>query len=392
MFVVPLCLFAQDRQVALFPLWGENEAVVSMMEASLYAAVRQKEGFVPVPFDMAALPPHIPEGGFPPFLSPSLSIELDVPLAITGNVSQDPSGLWLLRLYLWRSMEIRPLINDGLIAFHQYSADMIIPLMLEWLFEMVDVDWPYAQRQEPPPPDPPPPPQPETPAPQPEAPPPPLPQPPPPPQPEAPPVAVVEPTAAARGADRNLVYLGFRVGWNLQMFDPLWSDDGFDDLQWRSFSLASYANVQFVGIRDFLFLGLQLEGIVSHDFGQNALSFEAPVLGRATFRRENSYVALLFGPHLFVPVNFPEVLAEPFGIEQGVRYMADESDRLFWFAGWGYSAGLNMGSRVGAGFFNLGVRWTLDMFSSRRPMDGAFYNRSTITISVGYERAFRRRR
>ena len=354
-------------------------------------------------------------------------MNLDIPLAITGSVSQDPSGLWLLRLYFWRARDIRPLINDGLVAFNRENARSIIPLMLDWFFEWLDMEpqlpvTPPPQPVAPPlahPVEPPaqPPPQPVEPPPQPVEPPaqvtlpPPQPTEPPaqpPPQPVEPPAQLaapppapqVEPQPEERARvifdwgdedwpvavyqqerlERNLLYAGIRAGWNLQLFDPLWSDDGID-LQWRTLSLAAYANVQIIGIRNFMFLGLQLEGIATYDVAHNALSFEIPVMGRATFRRENTYMALLFGPHLFVPVNLPL-------IERGVSYVHD-SDALWGNTGWGYSVGLNMGSRVGSGFINLGVRWSNDMFSSRRPADGAFYHRHTITITVGYEWAIR---
>ena len=262
-------------------------------------------------------------------MNPGPALVGDVPFAITGSVVSDgATGLSFLRLYMWRVGNIRPLISDELVAFDRESANMIIPFMLDWLLEWIDADQPAR-------------------------------------------------------LTRNWLYAGARLGWNLQMFDPLWSTQGFDGLQWESFSLAVSANGQFLNPLGFLFLGAQVEGILSYDLGSYAMSFEIPVLGRVTARTENSFLALLFGPHLFLPITFDG---------QEVRQVAHRTDRLFGNAGWGYSLGFGMGTRVGPGFLNLGLRWSNDMFSSRRPADdGAFYNRRTITVSIGYELGFFRR-
>jgi len=350
----PLRLFALDRQIALFPFWGDNEEIAAMFGEVLYAALTEREGFDPVSIDMTRLPAGVPQGGLAPSVSPSPMLPWGVPFAITGSVYPHEAGSWLLRLYLWRASGIRPLINDDLVASDRESASMIIPHMLDWLLEWVDRDRPVellpgAQ------------------------------------------VAIIDGQQVIlhhggrgrRHLENNWLYAGLRVGGNMQMFFPLWSNDGPDEARLGNISFVAHAHGQFFNPLDFLFLGVQVESMVTLDFDYNALSFMFPIMGRVTARRENSHIALLVGPYLLLPV-------DTYG--RGVTHVAHVDDRFLGNTGWGYTLGLNLGTKVGPGFLNLGVRWSNDMFSSRRTATNVFYNRRMITIYIGYELGFFRKR
>jgi len=384
---------AANRQVALLPFWGENQEITSLFWNELFIALTEKEGFTPVRIDMATMPPGVPAGGFPPSVNPGPLLIRGMPFAITGNVFLNPpSGQWHLRLYLWHSTDIRPIISDELVAADQETIRAILPFMLEWLFS-------WAPPVEPPPTPivlaPPPPLEPEPPLPlppEPEPPPPPLEPEPLPPEPEPepqPPQVTDDMRTIIYGehyvivdygrvrAQHNWLYAGLRAGWNPQIFRPLGGSAGSTYLE--NFSAAAYLNFQPFRFFGFLFMGFQAEGIFTLDvvdFDNNLCIFSltVPVLARLTAHWGSTSFLLLGGVYLFMPLNN----------DDDISLVA--RDELFGNTGWGCTVGVGMGNRIGPGSLNIEARFSWDMFSGRRA--GTYYNRRMITVSIGYEIGF----
>lgn len=344
-------LFADvaDRRVALVPFWGENNEIIAQFGEELYIALSETI-FSPEWVDMDNLPPSFPPGGLPPHMNPGPMLARDAPFAITGHVSfNSTTKQWHLRLYLWLVPEDRILLTDELVAFDREAVHMILPFMLRWLFSRVPTERPPEPLPPPPTPIPP-------------SLPPPIPLPPPP-TPEPP----------------FLVYVGLQVAGNMQMFVPIWGTED-NNINLENASAAVSFNFQLLNLSTFnlsprYFLGLQLEGIVLSDFTyEETFSLMLPALLRFTARRDRSFFSLLGGAYLFLP------LVEGHSVQFG-----HETERIGPFAGWGYTAGLIWGRRIGPGYLNTGLRWSSDMFSSRRMDTRDFYNRRMITISIGYE-------
>jgi len=364
----PLRLFAQqseDTQVALFPFWGAEEEAVAQFGVELYEAMLEKEDFRPIWIDMSDLPPDIPPGGFPPSVSPSPALTGDAPFAITGTIFHNPQGHRHLRLYLWKMADNRPLFIDEMIAENREIVNVIMPFMLRWLFTWIPDDEPPVVVLPPPPP----------------------------------PPTILEGQHMIVYRDGievpdRWLYLGLRAGGNVQIFDPQLFytgsifDDGWrtDDLDFHfeSVSAAIHLHLQFLGIRldpSILFLGLQIEGIATQDFGNEMFSLTLPALLRLTLRRGTSSFSLLGGAYMFMPLSL-------FWDEPGIRFRSDES--IGPFAGWGYAFGFSMGNRVGPGNLFVEMRWSNDMFTSRI-VD--YSRRNVASVSVGYELGlFNRRR
>jgi len=387
---------AADRQVAMFPFWGENQEMAGIIWNELFIAMTEKEGFTPVRINMANLPHGVPAGGFPPSINPGPSLMGGLPFAITGNVFfNPPSEQWHLRLYLWHSTDIRPLISDELIAADQETIRVIIPFMLEWLFSWAPpppepiatappLPLPATAPQPPEPAATPQPPEPEMPPPEPVT----EPQPPepvaaPPPEPEMPPSDntrtvihgehyVIVHYGTMR-TPHNWLYVGLRAGTNLQMFNPLWSSDSFDGIHRDNLSVAAYLNIQPFRFFGFLFLGFQTECILMWDAEHdNTWSMTVPVLARFTARTGSMSFLLLGGPYLLFPVAGNDT----------VFTFGHATERIRW----GHTVGLGVGNRIGPGSFNLELRLSNDMFSIRRA--DTFYNRRMISFSIGYEIGF----
>ena len=358
---------AAARLIALLPFWGENADVVSQFGEVLYVALADMEDVQPVLIDMDGLPPSIPPGGLPPYMSPRPMLPNDVSLAITGHISFRPaSERWHLRLHLWRVRDDLLIFIDELVAADGEEAGIIAPFMLRWLLSRV------PDEVQPPPPIPV--------------------EVPPPVPPEPPPVIVLVPQEKQPPEPQSLMYLGFRTEWNIRFLLPVWveEDEGVGIRPGYIGAAVSF-NFQLMNFRlhDFRFfnlstlnfpenhsLGLQMEGIVVQDFGQGLFSLTLPVMLRLTGRWRNSFLSLMAGGYFFLP----------FGDEG--RYMFGYEDEL----PWGHTAGLTWGRRMGRGYFTFGLRHSGDMFSSIRRDSGDFYNRQTMGVSVGYEVGFPRRR
>jgi len=366
--LLPLNLLAQteDRQVALIPLWGEEEGIIQQFGEELYVSLSAMDGFQPVFVDMTDLSPDIPMGGFPPFVSPHPSLTVDMPFAVTGSVFIDPtSELRILRLYLWQASDYRPIFTDEMVATNREVVGMFLPIMLRWLFSWVPV-------------------------------------------PEEPPQVVIErqvivyrdrDVAVYQGngviiyRDTSIpnrwLYFGLRAGGNVQIFDPqlfytqsMFSDGwhaGDLDFYLQNVSAAIHAYFQFIRFNPSLFMGLQVEGIATKDFNNDTFSLMLPAILRFTIRRGTSSFSLLGGAYMFMPL---PLWGEP-GIEFG-----HPTESIGPFAGWGYTAGFGMGNRVGPGNLFVELRWSNDMFTSRIT---DYFRRNVASVSLGYEIGFFRR-
>lgn len=361
--LLPLGLFAQagDKQVALIPLWGEEEGIIQQFGEELYVAISTIDGFQPVFVDMTDLSPDIPIRGFPPFVSPHPSMTGDIPLAITGNVFIDPvSSQRVLRLYLWQSSDYRPLFTDEMVATNREAVGMFLPIMLRWLFSWVPEEVPpliverheivYRDREV---------------------------------------IVYQDIEVIHRGIDipSRWLYFGLRAGGNVQIFDPRLHSQtvfgGVDNLDFylRNVSLAADLHFQFLRFRlnpAFLFLGLQLEGIATHDFNNDTFSLMLPALLRFTVRRGTSSFSLLGGAYMFMPLPLLPFMGDD---EPKITFPGDGIWRFF--DGWGYTAGFRMGNRVGSGNLFMELRWSNDMFTSR--MEWGDFRRSMASVSLGYE-------
>ena len=349
--LLPLSLFAEDadKRVALVPFWGDNRDIIAQFGEELYIALNETT-FRPEWVDIDRLPPNFPPGGLPPHMNPGPMLASDVPFAITGQISFNAAAeRWHLRLYLWLVPENRILLTDELVAFDREAAHLILPFMLNWLFSQVPAERPRE----------------------------PLPPPPPPPA----PTIVLPPPPLPSPPDSSLVYIGLRLEGNLQMFVCIWGTDNIDT-SFENAGVAASVNFQFLNLRTSniptnFFLGLQLEGIATQDLENETLFLTFPVLFRFAVRGENSSFSLLGGAFMFLPLNEGQIL---FGLP---------NEHFLW----GYTAGVLWGRRVGPGHVNIGLRWSGDMFSiDRSGTEYNFFNRHTITISVGYELGVFRRR
>jgi len=377
LMLLPLSLFAEggDKWVALIPLWAEEGDIAQQFNEELYVALAAMDGFQPISVDMTDLPPDIPIGGFPPFISPHRSLTEGMPLAVTGSVFIDPaSGLRTLRLYLWQESDYRPLFTDEMVATNREVVGMFLPIMLRWLFSWIP--------------------------------------------PEEVPTIVVETIVVVEEVEVEVtrtviqeqqvivymgmepevpnrwLYFGLRAGGNVQIFDPQLSQTfgnaDYLDFNLRNASLAAHLHFQFLNFRldpRYLFLGLQVEGIATHDFNNDAFSLVLPAMLRFTLRRGTSSFSLLGGAYVLMPL--PPFL----GDESQITFLPE--DGIGPFAGLGWTAGFGMGNRVGPGNLFLEIRWSHDMFTNRIEWGeggGADFRRSVVSVSLGYEFGFFRRR
>jgi len=375
--LAPAGAFAQEagRQVALIPFWGEDPAVTAEFEEELFLALSVQDGFLPRRLNPAALPLYAPPlpphpEALPPFVLPGALLVGEAPLAMTGEVFLNPfSNRWHMRVYLWRMIDERLLFSEEFQAANRQEASMILPFMLQRVFSFMPPDF-----EEP-----------------------------------APvivevPVEVIVPRGGApqpiiiggqqviihqaAPPRRSMLYAGIRAGGNLQMFAPLsWGGghQGFESAQWESVSAAAHAAFMFHSFR-MLDFGLQIEGVATQDFGAgDAFTLSIPALLRITARMGTSSLSLLGGAYLLLPLGsaIGSDASEP-GIKFG---HADE--RIGPMAGWGYAVGFGLGSRLGPGSLFIDTRWSHDMFSSKM-VD--YFRRGTISVSVGYELGFLRRR
>ena len=372
----------EDRRVALVPFWGEDDGIISQFGEELYAAVAAIEGFAPRWVDMVNLPADVPEGGFPPFVAPSLSLTLDSPFSITGDLSSNPvSGQWHLRLFLWQMADNRLLFSDEMAAFGREDASVTMPFLLEWLFSWIPTDEAAAEpmviylerepevivervylEREP-----------------------------------AEPIVervyvelepevivervyverepeiierVVEAERPAPPPEHHWLYAGARGGWSLTLLSDPWNGENIDT-GWRNFHAAASAHGRLhsfqVSENIFLQPGAVLELAFSRDFDLGATALSVPLMPAVTARAGGSAFTLMGGAYAFFP-------------------LAASGDARFGLEGesflWGVTAGARIAQRVGPGYLFTDLRWSRDMFGGART---DYFRRSAASVSIGFE-------
>jgi len=324
------------RQVALVPFWGVNQEIITGFGDEVFIGVRALVGFQPVQIDMGNLPPGVPEGGFPPFVSPGPALTRGMPFAITGetNYNADTSQ-WHLRLFLWSMAENRLIFSDEMAVPNRQTLAVVMPGMVDWLFSWI---------------------------------------PPPAPDPVPAPVAQVMPQVILEGQQvivvqgaenvRNWLYVGLRAGVP-------------SNLDLGEINVAPSLNFQFLNFGGRHSLGLQLECIFANIDNLDNLHITVPALLRFTARRESSFLSLLVGANIVW-------LGEDVNIDEDINI-----DRFIWDNYWNrgnVAVGLGLGTRFGPGYLFSELRWSsgnLNQFGNG--------NLGRINVSIGYNIGFFRR-
>jgi len=343
-------LFAQTdeppevRRIALIPFWGEDEDMQYQFGRAVFDALTEMPGYDPFDVDMENRSADVPDGGFPPYIAPHPSLTLDIPYGITGNVTFDTAASqWNLFLYLWH-LEVTPqrLLWSDMSAYDDVGvAAFIMPFVLEALLAWI-------------------------------------------PEPEEAAVGETQIIFLDGGQQATFVgeewwydwlYVGLRFGWNPQLFEPLFQQRNFleIDAHWNNYSVAAHFNFQFLD-----FLSVQVESIAMFDLGMTfhdngSSSLTVPVLLKYVHRRSSSFFSVLGGAYWFMP----------FVNEEGGQFFHNEGLR------WGYTVGVGIGNKAGPGNIFMETRWSHDMFSSQKT---DFFRRSIITVSIGYEMGFFKRK
>jgi len=357
--LVPLAASAQDpaeedRAVALIRFRGDDAAMVEGFGEVLLMGMIWLDGFAPVVVDMGNLPPDVPEGGFPPFVNPGPSMTGGIPLALTGEITlDDVSGMSHLRLFLWDVMENSLLFSDEMAAEDREALAQVMPAMLEWMFSRI-ADGELA--------------------------------------------VIVDGTLlpVVRGEVRtwweSRLYLGFRVGWAVHLYEPLWQDAALRDAEanWRNALVAIQVDFPFMALlNDRVFgsgapgfldgLGLRVEAVAALDSGSRpdegaAFSMTFPILLRYEVpSRSPLFVAAFGGIYAFAPFGTDFERRNQFYFNEGLRL--------------GYALGINLGNRAAGGRTMVDLRWQHDLFGSLLA-DLNFFRRSQISVSVGHEFGF----
>ncbi|GHV93371.1 hypothetical protein AGMMS50268_38740 [Spirochaetia bacterium] len=110
-------------------------------------------------------------------------------------------------------------------------------------------------------------------------------------------------------------------------------------------------------------------------FISQSLTF--PLLARFNLRKGYLMAGALLGPYVFVPLGQMKnkTMGGSFDYKMDVPL--------------GYIAGINIGMKLGPGYLFLDTRWAADFGTLQRASDGAnLYQRSGVTLSIGYEMGF----
>jgi hypothetical protein len=338
LFLLPLCLFAQDggrKATALIPFWGSDQNIIAEFGEELVIGVDGMSEYSPWPVDMRPenLPADVPEGGFPPYICPSPSLTRTAPYALTGEVLFDEdSDMWSLRLYLWQMEDTRLIFSDEMTAYDREHLGENLPAMLEWLFSWI----PGPTEEQPP--------------------------------------IIVEGGGQSRvvyfSATEPLkwLYAGGRIGTAVRInTKPYWTgyDDSYNGTFFPNLQVALHANVQL-----FNALGVQAEIMMNMDSEPvNALSFIIPVMVRYSHRIGTMVISGFGGAYINLPIgdfskNFEYTSKVPLGL----------------------TAGMNLGNKLGPGYAFLDVRWMGDLTYTISGNRG--YRRNMIGVTVGYEIGF----
>jgi len=355
---LPLIVFAQSNRtqsVALVPFWGpiDNmfDPMIDEFGEELYKGVNEMQGYRSVVIDMNNLPDDVPEGGFPPYICPSPSLIKTNPIAITGEMTQDPDDYeyWHLRLYLWEMADTRLVFSDEMGAYDREELAGGLPGMLDWLFSWLkrggrgsggdgDENWDLLNagggRQ----------------------------------------------VFITTAMPLQWIYAGARFGWNAVNLNnpPSWKapDNRHTATDYRSINAALSGSIAFFpeSVPFFSRFCFQLEGIFTYDIGAVETISIMPVglIKCQVYRQGNMLLSLFGGGYLLFPLDKEEKVA--YSLKPPV----------------GITAGLSFGGKLDPlpGIFSIDLRLSMDLFDTYVRMDDEGYRRFAITLSVGYEFGF----
>jgi hypothetical protein len=197
-----------------------------------------------------------------------------------------------------------------------------------------------------------------------------------------------ENAVAAPPEPEKWLWLGLRGGSSLRFYTRP------DRLPFIENDVSSFLNLNAaaqVSLHLFPWLDLQAEVNFTTDYAPYILDDETktktepftsqslmfPLLARFNLRKGNFMAGLLGGPYFFVPLGQME--NDYYG--GSFDYKMDLPI--------GYTAGFNIGMKVGPGYLFLDTRWAADLGALKRASDEAnLYQRSMVTLNIGYEMGF----
>jgi hypothetical protein len=345
--------------IALVPLWGVDSDIVAEFGEVLRDNLERGGTYRPVPVDMERLPADVPPGGFPPYVCPSPSLTGQAPYSITGEVVQDESDAYHLRLYLWEMANARLAYTDEITVRDREECERFLPPSLEWLLShLPEPPW----------------------------------------KPAAPaPVPVTEDSGLRLPVpDYYRLYLGMKVGSAFRFYSRPPDSVFLEDDVAYFFNIS--AGFQFAWY--FLpFLGLQAEVEFTSDhapfrtvnknktdslsaynapFTSYSLSF--PLLLKYSFRRNAFVISALAGGYLFVPLG--DMRNEALVPDSGGLFNYGMEPPI------GYIAGIDLGTKIGPGNLFLDLRWAQDLGMIRAVSGETVYKRGMFSIAIGYELGF----
>ncbi|GHV95553.1 hypothetical protein AGMMS50293_18730 [Spirochaetia bacterium] len=332
--------------IALVPFKGSPEDIVSQFGEVLQQELPKAGPYTPYLVDMNHLPPDVPEGGFPAYVCPSPSITNGAPYAISGEVSQDPDdpSNYHLRLYLWEMANERLVFSDEMIAADRAACELSLPSLLGWILSWVGKESPAA--------------------------------------------AETPPEPASEPATEKWLYLGLRAGSSLRFYDRQTADPFLESqvMHFFNINVALQVSVHLLSFLDiqtevnfttdyapFIVASAQTPNIVVDTADFDSCSLMVPLLFRFNLRKENLMASFLGGIYYIVPLGQMknDYLGGSFDYKSGLPL--------------GYTAGFNIGMKLGPGFIFLDTRWAADIGAMQSTSGEDLYQRSMVTFNIGYE-------
>jgi hypothetical protein len=329
----------QKISIALIPFWGDTTDIAAQFSAVLNQLVGKNPDYRPLPINMSFLPPDVPEGGFPPYICPSISMVGGAPFAITGEVTWiDDYATNEVRLYLWEIETRRLVFSDEMQAADRDGCEAAMPSLLEWMLSWL-------------------------------------------------PAPASDKKTAPVYTDKWL-YLGLRAGPSFSFYARSTANPFLEDHAEHYYNIngAFQVSGQLLG-----FLNIQAEAVFTTDYAPFAsytvvsndidrrsdpvfsYSLMIPLVIKFTFRRSSHYAAVFGGAYYALPL--AEMQNESFG--GSFKYSMDLP--------FGYTAGLNTGMKAGPGFIFLDLRYSADLGETLADSGESVYRRSMVCISLGYE-------
>ena len=351
--------------IAVHPLHAQAES--AEIAAIFYDLVLreiprlQDQNYRVYAIDLSRLPPDVPPGGFPPWITPSPSITRGAPYALTGEVSVDPefSGNYRIRVYLWRMDDSRLLGSDVMITSSRSDAELKMPGFVEWM-----LSWIYY---------------------------------------EVTPEPIIiyvdgepriietfvypefyEDPEVPEPPQEHWLYLGLRGGIGSGSWVHYTGDSSIS-VRPNTSLLSSNAAFQ-AEFRLSRFLSIQAEANFLYDFGSvnmgagetsfTSMSFQFPLLAKLSYRTDNMGVSLFGGAYFHLPLSQSsdeDWALDIYKYEPGFP---------------GITFGLSVSTRLGPGFIFIDTRYELDGLWDDTPEIGRIDHRNTLRFNIGYKLGF----